>query len=179
MRRALASLLLAAACAGPGGPRSAPAAPAVTAAGGGGPSFRYRTAGQSSGQAPLWARPLSGGRVEYQVLSAARGNGLVTVERALVNRGDDPVRVDLGRIRLRTASGDEADLAEACAGAECHEGGVAHGQILDVEPGQTVRLRAQFGPVPADEPLEKVTFVDEGTYVSGRLALVAVELERP
>jgi hypothetical protein len=171
MRRTLAILFLAAACAGAGGTRS-PAAP------GGGPSFRYRVAGQPAARSPLWVQPLAEGRVEYQLLSAGRASGVVTLERAVVNKGEDPVRVDVGRIRLRAASGDELGLVQACAGGECHEGSAARGQITQLEPGQTLRLRAEFGPVAADDAFDKATFVDEGLYVGGKLALVAVELER-
>ena len=173
-RRTLALLALAAACAGAGGSRSASGAPGA----GGGPSFGYRVAGLPGAVAPLWVKPLAEGTVEYQFGAAARAKGIVTVDRTLVNKGDDPVRLDLGRVRLRAPSGDEAALLEACAGGECLEGGAARGHVTVLEAGKSLRLRTEFGPLGAEDLLEKATFVDEGIFVAGRLALVAVELER-
>jgi len=163
-----------AAAAGAGEPRRARAPPP-----GGGPAFRYRSVAQPDARSPLSVQSLAEGRVELQLLSAARADGVVTVERTVTNKGDDPVRVDMGRVRLRAPSGDEVNLFQACAQGECLEAGSARGQITQLEPGQTLRLRAEFGPVAADDPLDKVTFVDEGLYVAGKLALAAIELERP
>jgi hypothetical protein len=174
MRRALAWLVLAAACAGGSSGSSGTTTLAPTP----GPTFAYHVVGLPGAVGPLWVKPLGEGSVEYQFGRADRAGGLVTVERTLVNKGEDPVRLDLGRVRLRADSGDEAGLLQACSGGECLEAGAAHGQVTTLEPGKTLRLRTTFGPVSAEDPLEKVIFVDEGIFVAGRLSLVAVELQR-
>ena len=46
-------------------------------------------------------------------------------------------------------------------------------------PGQPLRLRAGFGPLDDAGPgFDRATFIDEGIFVAGRLAVVAVPLQR-
>lgn len=97
----------------------------------------------------------------------------------MVNKGDDPVRGDLGRVRLRSEAGEDAALALACSGAEWLDPSSARGQIAALEPGQSLRLRAGFGPLDDAGPgFDRATFIDEGIFVAGRLAVVAVPLQR-
>jgi hypothetical protein len=168
---ALVSLLLAVGCAGPSG--------AAAPGGAGGPSFGYRAQGSAVAASPLKVERLAQGRVEYRVLAAQRSGATVVVERAVANQGDDPVRVDLGRVRLRSEAGEEAALSLACSGAECLDPSAARGQVAALDPGQSLRLRAEFGPIdPAAPGFDRPTFIDEGVFVGGRLAVVAVPLER-
>lgn len=151
--------------------------------------WRYREEGTfGAGAPPVHAEPLGGDAAEYRVVAATLGEADLSVERTVAALGDAPVRVDLGRVRLRAASGEELPLVRAClleATPRCSAGGAARGFVATLSPGEVVRLRADFGPVdglgadraPNPEVL-KVTLSEEGVYVGGRVQPVTVVLER-
>ncbi|ACL63552.1 conserved hypothetical protein [Anaeromyxobacter dehalogenans 2CP-1] len=150
--------------------------------------WRYREEGTfGDGAPPLHAEPIGGG-AEYRLVSASLGEADLSLERSVAALGDAPVRVDLGRVRLRSASGEELPLVRAClleATPRCAAGGASRGFVATLSPGEVIRFRADFGPVdvlgpdraPNPEVL-KVTLAEEGVYVGGRLQPVTVVLEK-
>ncbi|BDG03720.1 hypothetical protein [Anaeromyxobacter oryzae] len=153
------------------------------------PTWRYRAEGTfGDGAAPVHVEPLAGGQVEYRVESASVADPEASVVRVVRAVGDAPVRVDLGRVRLRAGAGADVPVARVClldTPPRCSDGGAARGQVQAVTRGEAVRVRVDFGPLEALAPggapnpeLARLTLVEEGVYVSGRAVPVSVPLER-
>lgn len=174
--------------------------------GAGDATFRYR--GPDGGVAPVHVEPLAGGRASWALDLVVLDGPDAMVRRTIQSRGDAPVRVDLGRLRLRAASGRELALVRVCAhpvvvatvlaesparpaggaapapasGERCLDGAAARGRVYVLSPGESVPLRADFGPVPPpsrgapDRELTELVLVDDGILVAGRTAHVEVPL---
>jgi hypothetical protein len=166
-------------------------AAAALAAGcaGAAPTFRYRAEGSfGDGAAPVHIEPLARGAVEYRVESAAVTDPEASVVRVVRAVGDAPVRLDLGRVRLR-AGGEDLPISRVCLlepALRCTDGGAARGSVEAIAHGEALRVRVDFGPLEAVAPggaglnpaLARLTLVDEGVYVSGRAVPVKISLER-
>jgi hypothetical protein len=155
------------------------------------PTWRYRTEGTpGDGATPVYLAPLASGRAEYRVESATLTDPEASFVRVVRAVGDAPVRVDLGRVRLRLPGGVEVPIVRVClletSAPRCVDGGAARGQVRILEPGEAVRLRVDFGPLDPLAPggagpnpaLARLTLVEDGVLVGGRPAPVSVTLEQ-
>jgi hypothetical protein len=159
------------------------------------PAWQYRAEGSSGDRAaPIHLEPLASGQAEYRIESAVSTGRDASVVRAVRAVGEAPVRVDLGRVRLRAGS-VEVPILRVCLldpTPRCSDGGAARGQVQMVARGDAVRVRVDFGPVdprapgsgepdPAlagAAPRARLTLLEEGIYVAGHAVPVSVVLER-
>lgn len=152
-------------------------------------TFRLRAQGRP-GDGPLHVAPLAGGAAEYQLLTATATDPTVTLVRLVRAGAETPVRVDLGRTRLRAASGEELPLERVCVverRVRCVDSAGARGEVVPVSPGTSLTVRADFGPLEVlakdgrspGPLLSGLTLIEEGILVGGRPQPLSVTLEPP
>jgi hypothetical protein len=154
------------------------------------PAVRYRAYGTfGDGAPPLHVQPLAAGEAEYQLLRASLLDPEATLVRTFQASGGSPVRVDLGRVRLRTADGEEVPLLRACVVTtpeRCVAAGSTRGNVEALAPGESLTVRVDFGPLAPSGPdgkapnpqVERLTVVEDGILVRGRPESLTFGLER-
>jgi hypothetical protein len=153
-------------------------------------AVRYRPYGTfGDGAPPLHVQPLAAGEAEYQLVQASLLDPEATLVRTFRASGTSPVRVDLGRVRLRTADGEDVPLIRACVVAtpeRCVAAGSTRGNVEALAPGESLMVRADFGPLAPSGPdgktpnpqVEHLTLVEDGILVRGRPEGLTLGLER-